>query len=872
MHRALYNNFFEWTSEFPPYYSKIMSLKLKSAGRLALCLALLTPLLSRQSSAAILAQPPVRSAEISVSDPQLRLTPNLAPNSNLLFNGWGVTPAGEAVRISDLPLKMIVSPDKKVLLAVSGGFNDTGLSVLDLATHQRTQFFPLPEVWNGLSFSADGHRILLSGGDSGKMYQFNYAAGQVASLATNQPAPDESLVFLAGLAVHPSTGRIYVCNEANHEIWVLNPSTLLREATITVGEYPHSCIFGANPRYLYVSNWGGRSVSVVDTQTQHRVRDLPVGIRPNDLALSPDGRLFVACSGDNTVHVIQTRALETDGESASPTRRLPENTREIISTSLYPQSPEGSTPDAVAVSPDGKTLFVANADNNSVLVVDISNALFDDARRNGESVSLVNGFIPTGWYPSAVCVSPDNQTLFVGNGKGLASRPNYPSTDPALVKKKTRSQPHAFDYIPRTLEGSVSFVARPNPAQMAAYTEQVRRNSPYTPATLHHAPIPSTSVIPDQVGQACPIKHVLYIIKENRTYDQVFGDLTNAAGLPIGNGDPNLAIYGQQVTPNQHQLARDYVLLDNLYCNSEVSVDGHSWCDAAMATDFNQRSWIISYSKHGSLPGNTELENPSAGYLWDLCQRHGVSFKTYGEGSRKVPSASRGRWTGARDMDKVKCWIADLQAAEQTGELPQFMIMSLGENHTKGTTPDAFTPDACVGSNDLGLGRLVEAASKSKFWSEMAIFVIEDDAQNGPDHVDAHRTAGLVISPYCQHGVVDSTLYSTASMVRTIELILGLPPLTQYDAGATPMFNCFSKHPRLSVFTPLTPGVNLTARNTAKSPGARESAKMNFREYDRAPEDALNRVLWAAAKGPDAPYPAPIHRAIFTGALGASQP
>jgi YVTN family beta-propeller protein len=837
----------------------------------SLAVIVITLLLTSAIPAPAQTPAPVRQISEDVNDARLRTTAGLAPNTNMLFNGWGVTPAGEHVRISDLPLKMLVSPDKKMLLAVSGGFNDTGLSVLDIASRKVTQFVPLPEVWNGLAFSPDGRRVFVSGGDSGQLYQFTYADGKVEPAGVVKPFPEEPLVFLAGIAVHPKTGKLYVCNEANHEIWVLNAKTLVREATVTVGEHPHSCVFGADSRHLYVSNWGGRSVSVVDTLTNRRVRDIAVGIRPNDLTLAKDGRLFVACSGDNTVHVIQTRALEQSGEEASPARRLPENTREIISTSLYPQSPEGSTPDSVAVSPDGKTLFVANADNNSVLVVDISNALFEDAQRNGESVSLVNGFIPVGWYPTAVCVSPDSQTLFVGNGKGLASRPNFPSADEALVKKKNRNSSPAFDYIPRTLEGSVSFITRPNPAQMEAYTEQVRRNSPYTPAALHHAPIRSASIIPDQVGQPCPIKHVLYIIKENRTYDQVFGDMKDATGKPVGNGDPALTIYGEKVTPNQHQLARDYVLLDNLYCNSEVSVDGHSWCDAAMATDFNQRSWILSYSKHGKLPGNSEMETPSAGYLWDLCQRNGVSFKTYGEGSRKVPSVNRGRWTGARDMNKVKWWIEDLQEAERTGQLPQFMIMSLGENHTKGTTADAFTPDACVGSNDLGLGRIVEAASKSKFWNEMAIFVIEDDAQNGPDHVDAHRTVGLVISPYCKHGIVDSTLYSTASMVRTMELILGLPPLTQYDVGATPMFNCFGSNAQASEFIPKTPGVDLTARNTAKSLGAKESARMNFRDYDLAPEDALNRILWAAAKGPDAPYPTPIHRAVFTSPITSTK-
>jgi hypothetical protein len=322
-------------------------------------------------------------------------------------------------------------------------------------------------------------------------------------------------------------------------------------------------------------------------------------------------------------------------------------------------------------------------------------------------------------------------------------------------------------------------------------------------------------------------------------------------------------MYGEAISPNHHQLAREYVLLDNLYCNGEVSADGHSWCDAAIATDFNQRSWVLSYSGHGRLPGNQEMEIPSAGYLWDSCRRHGLSFKNYGEGAKRVPSANRGNWSQDRDMDRVTSWIADLQAAEKSGVLPRFAIMSLGEDHTRGTTPGAFTPDASVASNDLGLARIVAAASRSRFWKEMAIFAIEDDAQNGPDHVDAHRTVGLVISPWCKRGVVDSTLYTTASMVRTMELILGLPPLTQYDAGATPMFNCFARTAQVTPYDVITPKLDMFARNDQKSPGARRSARMDFREYDRAPEDELNRILWVAAKGADVPYPTPIHRAVF---------
>jgi YVTN family beta-propeller protein len=790
----------------------------------------------------------------------------LAPDRYLLHSGWGVTPAGIHVRISDMALKMIVSPDKKMLVAISGGFSDTGLTLFDLKTHKVSQFLPLKGCWNGVAFSVDGHRIFVPGGDTGLVYVFDYADGKATAAQPVMPMADATHVFLAGVSVHPTTGKVYVCNEGNHEIWVLNAETLVREATIGVGQHPHSCTFDADSKHLYVSNWGSRTVSVIDTEKRVRVRDVTVGIRPNDMALAPDGRLFVACAGDNTVHVITTHQVETLGDPASSVRRLLESGREIISTSLYPQSPEGSTPVSVAVSPDGKTLFVANADNNCVMVVDISNSLNEGARERGDAISVVNGFFPTGWYPTAVAVSPDNLTLFVANGKGLASRANFPARTsvPRDLDKYNTLLP--YDFIGNIFEGYISAISRPDARQMAAYTVQVQENTPYTPASLTHAPVASNGIIPAKVGDPCPIRYVLYVIKENRTYDQVLGDLNDANGKPLGNGDPQLAIFGEKVTPNQHQLARDYVLLDNLYTNSEVSTDGHSWCDAAIATDFNQRSWIMRNSDHGTLPGNEEMENPVDGYLWDLCRRHGVSFKTYGEAVQRLPSANRGRWENwhnMRDMDDVNFWIEDLKKAEEIGVLPRFTIMSLGENHTFGTTPGEFTPNACVGSNDVGLGKIVAAATRSKFWKEMAIFVIEDDAQNGPDHVDAHRTVGFVLSPYAKRGFVDSTLYTTASMIRTMELILGLPPLTQYDAGATPMFNCFQREPVVTPYDVCMPQVDLTAKNTPKSPFAKRSAQMNFEEWDRAPEDELNRILWFVAKG-DEPYPPPIHRAVFT--------
>ncbi len=794
-----------------------------------------------------------------------------------LFNGWSISPAGTLIPLerlealvpkgevikpatnvtADLPLKMIVSPDGKVLIAACSGYNSTGVAVFDLATNKLTQFIPQGKIFNGLAFSRDGSRLFVSGGDSGKLFVYGYKSGKLTTPAkVADPSPSAPHVFLAGIAVHPTTGFLYVANEATQEVWVINPDSLLAKYGIPTGQHPHTCVFGGDGVHLYVSNWGSRSVSILDTSTAEKVRDVAVGVRPNDMVLSPDARLFVACAGDNTVHVMQTQTVEKPALDASPQRRPSEAAREILATSLYPSSPEGSTPDAVAIAPDGKTLYVANADNNDVMVVDIS--------KPGNSG--IAGFIPVGWYPTALAVSPDSRHVLVANGKGLRSRPSYPSQRASTPRGNKPARPAfgvAFDHPGKLLEGSIAVIARPDAAAMAQYTRQAKKNSPYAPQHIRRTAAKSDCCIPDKTGGDCPIKYVLYIIKENRTYDQVFGDFKDAQGHAAGNGDPALVMYGENVTPNHHQLARDYVLMDNFYCNGEVSVDGHDWCDGAIATDFKQRAWIMNYSHHGTLPGDDDMATPAAGYLWDLCRRNGVTFKCYGEGASRVPKENRGTWRPGRDKDRVQGWIDDLHAGEKEGTLPQLSIMALGEDHTAGTSPGKSTPDAMVGSNDVALGRIVEAASRSSLWKEMAIFVVEDDSQNGPDHVDCHRTVALVISPWAKRGAVDSTHYTQASMVRTIELILGLPPMTQYDAAATPLFGCFQNKHQLVAYQPLQPKVNLNAINGLNAFGANISAKMDFEENDRADEDQLNRILWAVAKGPETPYPPTVRRANF---------
>ena len=432
----------------------------------------------------------------------------------------------------------------------------------------------------------------------------------------------------------------------------------------------------------------------------------------------------------------------------------------------------------------------------------------------------------------------------------------------------------------------------PDEKTLAAYTEPVYKNCPYSDKLLTDAPHSEKTAIPTKVGDPSPIKHVLYIIKENRTYDQVFGDLTR------GNGDPSLVMFGRDVTPNHHKLAEDFVLLDNLYCNGHVSADGHPWSTMAYNTDYIARNWALTYSSRAGVDDDEkgDLSNAPSGYLWDACARAGLSYRSYGEYGRRVsqpdgtlrvegavpglvghmcPDYGISKVPGRRnrDTDNAETFIREFQEFEKTGTLPRFMVMSLGEDHTTGTRPGGFTPQACVASNDLALGRIVEAISHSKSWPETAIFVIEDDAQNGPDHVDAHRTVGLVISPYTKRKHLDSTQYSTVSMLRTIELILGLPPLSQYDAAARPMFASFTDKPDLTPYTHEPARIDLNAVNAPTAYGADRSLKMDFDEYDRIDDFELNEILWRAIKGKDAPVPPAVRRAIaFRGTGQQRQP
>jgi len=540
---------------------------------------------------------------------------------------------------------------------------------------------------------------------------------------------------------------------------------------------------------------------------------------------------------------------------------------------LDADSRPGSTPNSLALSAGEMRLFVANANLNAVAVFDVG--------RPGDSRAL--GFIPTGWYPTSVRLTPDGRHLLVANGKGASSKANRYGPRPGLDGTND-----AAEYIGGLFQGTVSVVDLPtNPERFHEWlrdcTERCLRSRPGASPANPERRVASDNPIPTRAGKGGPIKHCIYIIKENRTYDQVLGDLEK------GNRDPSLCLFPEEVTPNHHKRAREFVLLDNFYVDGEVSADGHEWSMGAYATDYVEKMWPMSYGhnqqKKYSYPseGRFAIAASSGGYLWDRAKAAGVSYRSYGEFVNNgattnepcftmVP-ALQGHfdpWFRSFDVDysdlaRADRFIAELRRFEREGEMPSLQILRLPNDHTAGTTIGKRTPRAYVAENDLALGRVVEAVSRSRFWASTAIFVVEDDAQDGPDHVDAHRTIAYAISPYSRRGAVDSTLYSTTSMLRTMELILGLQPMTQFDAAAAPMFNAFQGKPDLHWYRAEASRTDLHESNTALAWGSDISGKLDFSREDAVDDRLLNEIIWRSVKGAASPMPGPARAAFLLG-------
>ena len=767
-----------------------------------------------------------------------------------LPNGWKLTPVGKLLPLGDLPLNMAISSDQKLLAVTNNGQSDQSIQLINPEKMQLLDSIIIAKGWLGLTFSKDGKYLYASGGNDNWIMRYQIKNNKIVphdTVVIGKRWPEK--ISIAGIAVDDKQQMLYTVTKENNSLYVVDLNTKKIINQIPLGGEGYTCLLSDDNKTLYITCWGCDKVLVYDTEKQAIKGSIPVGDNPNDLCITHNGKfLFVSNANDNSVSVI----------SIERNRVI-----EILNSALYPNSPSGSTTNSLALSADEKTLYIANADNNCLAVFDISNP----------GTCKSKGFIPTGWYPT--CVRTIGKNILVANGKGLTSKPN--PLGPSPISKKEAVERHAdlknnkVQYIAGLFTGTLQSIAEPAPGQLGIFSQAVYQNTPYSKEKEMISTGEKGNPIPSRVGDISPIKYVFYVIKENRTYDQVLGDIKG------GNGDTSLVLFGEKITPNLHNIAKQFVLLDNFYDDGEVSADGHNWTMGAYATDYLEKNWPTSYGgRGGSYPGEgaREIANNKNGFLWDYCKKLGVSYRSYGEfiSDDKKPNLPSleghfcKEYTGwdltVRDTVRVTQWKRDFEVLLAKNEVPRLNTLRFGNDHTEGLRIGRPTPKAHAADNDLAVGQFIDYLSHSRIWNESVIIIVEDDAQNGPDHVDAHRSTTYVAGGFVKQGYVDHTMYSTSSALRTIELILGLPPMSQYDAAAEPMWRCFNStasHPEFHVTPNL---VDLNLKNKDESKLSRLSEKFDFSKEDRVPDAQFNEVIWAAVKGLNIPCPAPVHAAF----------
>ena len=768
-----------------------------------------------------------------------------------LPNGWQLSPAGRSLPLGDLPLNMAVSKSKKLLAVTNNGQSTQSLQLIDVASEKVLSTTIIAKSWVGLAFSADEQYLYAGGGNNNHILQYRIANNQLQltdSINLGKPWPNK--ISPAGIAIDDEQKLLYVVTKDDNSLYVADLVTKKVKNIYKLNGEAYTCILSPDKKTLYISCWGCDRVVLFDTKQNKIVAEIPVGDNPNELCLDKKGTyLYVANANDNSVSVINTKQ-----------RKVVES----LTASLYPDAPPGSTSNGLALSTDNKTLFIANADNNCLAVFDVS--------KPGSSKS--EGFIPTGWYPT--CVKLIGKKIFVTNGKGMSSMANPHGPNPLNKKQKANFQsgdsakPKEVQYIGGLFKGTMSIIDMPTEKQLASYAQQVYANTPYSKSKELMSEGAEDNPIPKKIGSPSPIKYVFYVVKENRTYDQVLADVAG------GNGDTSLLLFGEKITPNQHKLVKDFVLLDNFYVDGEVSADGHNWSLGAYATDYLEKNWVTSYGGRGGgydAEGTREIANNKGGFIWDHCKKAGVSFRTYGEFADdykpNIPVLKDHFCTyytswdqKVKDTTRVRQWKRDFDSLVSINALPQLNTLRLINDHTEGVRIGRPTPFAHVADNDLSVGMFIELLSNSPVWKESVVFIVEDDAQDGPDHVDAHRTTAYVAGPYVKRGFIDHTSYSTSGMLRTIELILGIPPMSQYDAAAVPMWRCFTSKPDFTTFKALPSNIDLTEKTIVKNELTEQSEMFDFTKEDKAPDKLFNEVIWKAVRGLSSVMAAP-KRAAF---------
>lgn len=762
-----------------------------------------------------------------------------------LPNGWTLTPVGKQVVLGDLPLNLIISHNKKWAAVTNNGQSIQTIDLIDVEQQKKTDSMLIAKSWYGLAFSSDDNTLYASGGHDNMIKTYDVKKGKLAlkdSIVLGKPWPEK--IGIGGLDVDDKVQKqLYVVTREDKKLYVIDLNNKSVKSTVDLGAEGYTCKLSPDLKQLYISVWGAEKLLVWDVVSKKITKEIAVGNHPNEITFSKNGKwLYVANANDNSVSVINTK----QGKVV-----------ETLNAALYPNAPSGSTSNGVALSENGKTLYIANADNNCLAVFDVANP--------GKSIS--KGFIPVGWYPTNVKVV--GKEILVTNGKGLSSKANPLGPNPTDKKEKVdrhsgdADKPKEIQYIAGLFKGTLSFIETPDSEKLAVYSQAVYHNTPYSKDKELNAEGEMGNPIPMRVGEKSPIKYVFYVIKENRTYDQVLGD------LPQGNGDPELCLFGEKITPNQHKIANEFVLLDNFYVDAEVSADGHNWSMGAYATDYLEKTWPSSYGGRGGSyggEGEREIANNKGGFIWDNAKRHHVTYRTYGEFADKgkpnvksleghVATGYTGYDLSVSDTTRVRQWKEDFDNLVRNGKLPRLTTIRISNDHTEGMRAGKKTPYAHVADNDLAVGQFVDYISKSPIWKESAIFILEDDAQNGPDHVDAHRSPAYLISPYVKRKSVDHTMYSTTGMLRTMELILGMRPMSQYDAAAVPMWRSFTSKPDFAVFDHVQANVNLNERNPEKGKLAELSAKFDWSKEDAVPDLVFNEILWQGIRGESAPAP-----------------